>query len=52
MVVHSTGSPGWKIEERPSRYVAARLVDDVSIDRSEAGTAVVLRGAASRGLQI
>ncbi|HST26219.1 MAG TPA: hypothetical protein VLJ76_09515 [Gaiellaceae bacterium] len=50
VVVRCTGSPEWRIESHPSRYVAALLVDDVSIDRSDESTAVVLRKAASRGL--
>lgn len=52
VVVRFAGSSGWEIEDSPSRYVAALLVDDVSIDRSENGTAVVLRKAASRGLRL
>jgi hypothetical protein len=51
VVVRCTGPHGWKIDEHPSRYVAALLVDDVAIDRSEDGTSVVLRKAASRGLR-
>jgi anti-sigma regulatory factor (Ser/Thr protein kinase) len=50
VVVRFTGGPGWQIEDRPSRYVAALLVDDVSIERSPNETAVVLRKATSRGL--
>ena len=51
VVVRCTGSADWRVEDHPSRYVAALLVDDVSIDRSAAGTAVVLRKASSRGLR-
>ena len=51
VVVRCTGSPGWRIDEHPSRYVAALLVDHVSIDRTAGGTEVVLRKAASRGLR-
>ena len=51
VVVRCTGSQDWKIDEHPSRYVAALLVDDVSIDRTAGGTEVVLRKAASRGLR-
>ncbi len=51
VVVRCTGAPGWAIEDRPSRYVAALLVDDVSIEHSGPGTSVVLRKAASRGLR-
>ncbi len=51
VVVRCTGAAGWAIEDRPSRYVAALLVDDVSIERSGGGTAVVLRMAAGRGLR-
>jgi len=50
VVVRCIGQAEWGIEEHPSRYVAALLVDDVSIDRTAAGTTVVLRKAASRGL--
>ena len=50
VVVRCSGVPEWRIEDHPSRYVAALLVDDVSIDRTADDTAVVLRKAASRGL--
>ena len=50
VVVRCTASAAWKIEAHPSRYVAALLVDDVSIDRAGGTTAVVLRKASSRGL--
>jgi len=52
VVVRCNGPPEWGIEDHPSRYVAALLVDDVAIDRSGDATAVVLRKAASRGLGI
>jgi len=52
VVVRFAGSAGWQIEDNPSRYVAALLVDDVSIDRSDGVTAVVLRKAANRGLRL
>ena len=52
VVVRCAGAPDWRIEDHPSRYVAALLVDDVSIDRSADCTAVVLRKAASRGLRL
>lgn len=52
VVVRCAGSSGWRIEDHPSRYVAALLVDDVSIERSGDATAVVLRKAASRGLRL
>ena len=50
VVVRCTGPEGWRIDEHPSRYVAALLVDDLSIERSGARTSVVLRKATSRGL--
>ena len=50
VVVRCSGAADWRIEDHPSRYVAALLVDDVSINGSASGTAVVLRKAASRGL--
>jgi hypothetical protein len=50
IVVRVAGNPHWRIEDRPSRYVAALLVDDVSIQRSATETAVVLRRSVSRGL--
>ncbi len=50
IVVRFTGAPEWRIEDRPSRYVAALLVDDVSIQRTPSEKAVVLRKAPSRGL--
>jgi len=52
VVIRCTGSAEWRIEDHPSRYVAALLVDDVAIDRSPAGTTVVLRKASSRGLRL
>jgi hypothetical protein len=52
VVVRCTGSPSWRIDEHPSRYVAALLVDHVSIDRTDGATAVVLRKASSRGLHL
>jgi hypothetical protein len=52
VVVRLTGPAGWGIEEHPSRYVAALLVDDVSIERADDGVAVVLRKSASRGLRL
>lgn len=52
VVIRCAGASGWAIEDHPSRYVAALLVDDVSIDRWPDGVAVVLRKAASRGLQL
>jgi hypothetical protein len=50
VVVRVAGSPDWRVEDRPSRYVAALLVDDVSIQYTPGETAVVLRKATSRGL--
>jgi Histidine kinase-like ATPase domain len=51
-VVVRCAAPGdWRIGERPSRYVAALLVDDVSIEPGTAGTAVVLRKSVDRGLR-
>ena len=52
VVVRCLGAACWRVEDHPSRYVAALLVDDVSIDRSENATAVLLRKAASRGLRL
>ena len=52
VVVRLAGAADWGIEDHPARYVAALLVDDVSIDHSPAGTAVVLRKATSRGLRV
>jgi hypothetical protein len=51
VVVRCSGSPDWRVEDQPSRYVAALLVDDVSIERGGDAVAVVLRKAASRGLR-
>jgi hypothetical protein len=51
VVVRCSGLPAWRVEDHPSRYVAALLVDDVSIERAEDRVAVVLRKATSRGLQ-
>lgn len=51
VVVRVTGAPGWGIEDHPSRYVAALLVDDVTIERAGDGVAVVLRKSAGRGLR-
>lgn len=52
VVVRCAGSPDWRIEDHPSRYVARLLVDDVSIELTGGGTAVVLRKATSRGLRL
>jgi hypothetical protein len=52
VVVRCAGVPGWLVEDHPSRYVAALLVDDVSIERTADRVAVVLRKAASRGLRM
>ena len=52
VVVRCTGAADWRIEDHPSRYVAALLVDDVSLERVGDATAVVLRKAASRGLRL
>jgi hypothetical protein len=52
VVVRCGGAAGWQIEDHPSRYVAALLVDDVTIERTESAVSVVLRKAASRGLRI
>jgi hypothetical protein len=51
IVVRFTGSAAWRIEDRPARYVAALLADDVSIERAYGATSVVLRKATSRGLR-
>jgi hypothetical protein len=52
VVVRCAGAPAWAIENHPSRYVAALLVDDVSIERTADAVAVVLRKSAGRGLQM
>lgn len=51
VVVRFSGAADWGIDDHPSRYVAALLVDHISIERSEDGTNVVLRKATSRGLR-
>ena len=51
VVIRCMGAHGWQFEDHASRYVAALLVDDVSIDRSSNSTSAVLRKAASRGLR-
>ena len=45
-----TGIADWRVEDRPSCYVAALLVDDVAIEHSPGQTGVVLRKATSTGL--
>jgi hypothetical protein len=50
VIVRFTGTSGWRMEDRPARYVAALLVDDVAIDRAFGGTSVTLRKTVSRGL--
>jgi len=52
VVARCTGPAGWRIEDRPSRYVAALLVDDLAIERSADAVSVELRKSASRGLQL
>lgn len=51
VVVRLAGSPAWRVEDHPSRYVAALLVDHVTIEPGEGAVAVVLRKATSRGLR-
>jgi hypothetical protein len=51
VVVRVTGSPSWDVENHTSRYVAALLVDHVSIERSENAVTVDLRRTANRGLR-
>jgi hypothetical protein len=51
VVMRCRGSPEWRIEDHPSRYVAALLVDDVAIEQTADASAIVLRKAASRGLR-
>lgn len=51
VVVRCTAPADWQVEDHPSRYVAALLVDDAAIDRSPAAVSVVLRKAVSRGLR-
>jgi hypothetical protein len=43
VVVRCAAAAGWRIEEHPSRHVAALLVGDVSVERTPGLTAVVLR---------
>jgi len=50
VVIRLAGGRDWRVEDRPSRYVAALLVDGVSIQRTPAETVVVLRKATSTGL--
>ena len=52
VVVRCAGSLAWRVEDHPSRHVAALLVDDVAIERTGETVAVVLRKAASRGLRL
>jgi hypothetical protein len=52
VVIRCAGAPGWQVEDHPSRYVAALLVDDVTIERTDDQVAVVLRKATSRGLRL
>jgi hypothetical protein len=52
VVVRCSGAADWGIEDHPSRFVARLLVDDLSIERVEDDTAVILRKAASRGLRL
>jgi len=52
VVVRCTGGPAWRIEDHPSRYVVALLVDDVTIERADDEVVVVIRKAASRGLRL
>jgi hypothetical protein len=52
VVVRCVGAPAWLVEDHPSRYVAALLVDDVSIERTDDQVAVFLRKATSRGLRL
>jgi len=51
VVVRCSGPPEWRIEDHPSRYVAALLVGDVSLERTAGDSSVVLRKTASRGLR-
>jgi anti-sigma regulatory factor (Ser/Thr protein kinase) len=51
VVVRIAGAAAWRVEDHPSRYVAALLVDDVSLEHTGDVVAVVLRKAASRGLR-
>ena len=50
IVVRLTGASDWRIEDRPARFVAALLVDDVSMQHSGSETSVVLRKATRGGL--
>jgi hypothetical protein len=51
VVIRCAGPPGWSIERDPARYVAALLVDDVSIEPTAERVSVVLRKAVGRGLR-
>jgi hypothetical protein len=51
VVVRCAGPPDWRIEGHSARYVAALLVDDVSIEPTAEAVSVVLRKTASRGLR-
>jgi len=52
IVARCTGPAGWRVEDRPSRYVAALLVDDLAIERSADAVSVELRKSPSRGLRL
>jgi hypothetical protein len=51
VVVGCTCDGSWAIETHPSRYVAALLVDHVSVETDGGSTAIVLRKALDRGLR-
>ena len=51
VVVRCAVAGDWGIAQHPSRYVAALLVDDLSIEQRDGRTAVVLRKAFDRGLR-
>ena len=50
VVIRCTAAENWRVEDHPSRHVAALLVDGVAIDRRPGATAVVLRKSSARGL--
>lgn len=50
VVVRVSGTAGWDVESHPSRYVAALLVDDVSIESGEQ-ISLTLRRSVNFGLR-
>lgn len=50
VVVRISGTAGWDVESHPARYVAALLVDDVSIESRE-HVSLTLRKSVNFGLR-